>query len=299
MEKQELENYLKAGRIASSVKAGARKGIRPGQSLLEIAEKIEKEIIEEGARPAFPVNLSVNENAAHYTPKIKDALVLGEKDLLKVDIGVHCEGFIADCAFSIDFSGESQKLVEASEKALENALSIIKPGLEIGKIGAEIERTIKSFGFEPVYNLSGHGLAEFETHSFPTIPNHTNHDSKVLEDGMAFAIEPFATNGQGHVSEGNDVEIFALKSPQNCRNATARSIVEFALEEYKTLPFAERWIQAALKPSEFERRVALKELMQRGILHQYPVLHEQKEKLVSQAETSIIISDGEVRILVE
>jgi len=299
MEKEVLDSYLKAGKIASKVKANAAKSIRPGQTLLGIAEKIEKEILEEGGKPAFPVNLSANETAAHYTPKVNDETLLGEKDILKVDIGVHVEGFIADCALTLDLSGEHSKLVEASEKALENALSMLKPGLEIGKIGAEIERTIKSYGFSPVYNLSGHGLQEYETHAFPTIPNHANKDSKVLEDDIAFAIEPFATDGEGHVSEGNEVEIFSLVNPQNCRNQTARKIVEFAVEEYKTLPFAERWLQDALKPSEFERKFALKELMQKNIIHQYPVLREQKGKLVSQTETSIIISNGEVKILVE
>ncbi|MDO8647504.1 MAG: M24 family metallopeptidase, partial [Candidatus Diapherotrites archaeon] len=171
MKKQEFECYIKAGKIATKVKANARKHAKVGMKLLDLAECIEKEIIEEGGKPAFPVNLSANNVAAHYTPKINDELEIQENDVLKIDIGVHVEGFIADCACTVDFSGKNQKLVEASEKALENALTLVKPGLEIGKIGEEIEKTIKSFGFNPVYNLSGHGLAKYETHAFPTIPN--------------------------------------------------------------------------------------------------------------------------------
>jgi len=299
MEKQEFEAYLKAGKIASKVKASAQKSIKPGQKLLEIAETIEKEIIELEARPAFPANLSINNIAAHYTPKVNDEATLLNSDVLKVDIGVHVNGFIADCAFTLDFSGNNSKLVEASEKALQNASSILKPGLEIGKIGEEIEKTIKSYGFNPVYNLSGHGLQAFETHAFPTIPNHANKDSKLLEDGMAFAIEPFATNGEGHVSESIDVEIFSIHEPKPCRNETARKILDFAEKEYKTLPFAERWIQNSLKLSEFSRKIALKELLQREILHSYPPLQEHHSKLVSQAETSIVINEGQVKILVE
>ena len=299
MEQEELEFYLKAGKIASKVKTDAKKSIKTGEKLLEIAERIEKQILELEAKPAFPVNLSLNNNAAHYTPKINDTLELSENDVLKVDIGVQVEGFIADCAFTINPSNENAKLIEASEKALQNALSILKPGLEIGKIGEEIEKTIKSFGFQPVYNLSGHGLQQWETHSFPTIPNHANKDSKVLGDGMAFAIEPFATDGTGHVIEGGVVEIFSIQNHSPCRNPAARKILEFASEEYKTLPFAERWLHNSLKLSEFERKIALKELMQRGIFRQYPILHEQKGKLVSQAETTIIINNGEVKITVE
>lgn len=299
MEEQEFKSYLKAGKIAAKVKANAQKSIKPGLRLLHIAETIENEIIELEAKPAFPVNLSINNIAAHYTPKANDEAMLLHSDLLKVDIGVHVNGFIADCAFTMDFSGNNAKLVEASEKALQNALSILKPGLEIGKIGEEIEKTIKSFGFNPVYNLSGHGLQAFETHSFPTIPNHANKDSKTLEDGMAFAIEPFATNGEGHVSDSREVEIFSINEPKPCRNLIARKILEFAEREYKTLPFAERWIQNSLKLPEFNRKIALKELMQREILHYYPPLQEHHSKLVSQAETSIIMHDGEAKILVE
>lgn len=299
MEKQEFESYLKAGKIAAKVKASAKKSIRPGLKLLHIAETIEKEIIELEAKPAFPANLSINNIAAHYTPKVNDEAVLLDSDLLKVDIGVHVNGFIADCAFTLDFSGNNSKLVEASEKALQNALSILKPCLEIGKIGEEIEKTIKSFGFNPIYNLSGHGLQAFETHSFPTIPNHANKDSKTLEEGMAFAIEPFATNGEGHVSDSREVEIFSIHEPKPCRNLTARKILDFAEREYKTLPFAERWIQNSLKLPEFNRKIALKELMQREIFHSYPPLQEHHSKLVSQAETSIVINNGEAKILVE
>jgi methionyl aminopeptidase len=150
-----------------------------------------------------------------------------------------------------------------------------------------------------VYNLSGHGLQQYETHSFPTIPNHANKDSKTLEDGMAFAIEPFATDGEGKVIEGGEVEIFSIQNPAPCRNLNARKIIEFVSEEYKTLPFAERWIHDSLKLSEFERKIALKELMQRNILHSYPILHEKPGKLVSQAETTIIINNDEVKITVE
>ena len=299
MEEKELKAYLKAGKIATQAKKNAAKSIKPGMKLLEIAEKIEKEILENEGKPAFPVNLSLNHNAAHYTPSFNDMTELQENDVLKVDIGVHVEGFIADCAFTLNPSNSHSKLLEASEKALQNALSLVKPGLEIGKIGEEIEKTIKSFGFQPVYNLSGHGLQEFEAHAFPTIPNHANKDSKTLEDGTAFAIEPFATDGEGKVREGGVAEIFSIEHPASCRGQAARKILEFAEKEYKTLPFAERWIHNSLKLSEFERKIGLRELMQKGILHSYPVLHEMQGKLVSQAETSIVLNNAEVLILVE
>ncbi len=298
MEKTEISAYLEAGRILSGARKLARKQAVPGKSLFELAEEIESQIIEEGGGIAFPVNLSANNNAAHCTPEFGDASTIGEKEVLKIDIGVHVRGFIADSAFTIDFSGENGKLVEAAEKALESALGIAEQGVEIGKIGSEIEKVIKSLGFEPVHNLTGHGLAQWKPHSHPSIPNHANSDSKTLEDGMAIAIEPFACNGKGHVIEAAKVEIFSLEEKKPCRNALARKIISFA-EQYNGMPFAERWVRKGLDAGEFEWKVAMREIMQRNILHSYPILHEKQGILVSQSENSLILHDGKADILVK
>ncbi|MDD5163863.1 MAG: type II methionyl aminopeptidase, partial [Candidatus ainarchaeum sp.] len=194
-EKSIEEKYIKAGKILLKAKENALKRIKPGQKLLEIAEKIEADIVEMGGLPAFPVNLSINETAAHFTPAFNDELVLNEKGLLKVDLGAHIDGFIADAAFSINPSNDFAKLIEASEKALENALASVKQGATIGKIGEEIEKTIKSYGFNPVQNLTGHELGEYQQHAGISIPNIGRNDERKLEAGHAYAIEPFATDG--------------------------------------------------------------------------------------------------------
>ncbi|MFH1255691.1 MAG: type II methionyl aminopeptidase [Candidatus Diapherotrites archaeon] len=298
MDEETVEKYVKAGKILKKVQENARKSIKPGQKMLEIAEKIEKEIVGEGGQAAFPVNLSRNNFAAHFTPSTSDEAVVGEKDVLKVDIGVHIDGFIADSAFTLDFSGENGKLLEASEKALQNALSMVKEGQEIGKIGAEIEKTIKSYGFNPIQNLSGHGLGQWVQHGAPTIPNIAKNDKRKLEDGIAFAIEPFATDGLGFVKEGVQAEIFQLDEPKPTRNKDSRKIIEFVDENYKSLPFAERWIAKELKLSDFARKIALRELLKNKGISAFPILHEENGKLVSQAETSIILNNGSVIILV-
>ncbi|MFH0714548.1 MAG: type II methionyl aminopeptidase [Candidatus Diapherotrites archaeon] len=299
MEKSEFEKYVKAGEILSQVKKDAAKSVKPGQKVLDVCERIENQILELKGKPAFPVNLSANENAAHDTAKVKDERVVGEKDLLKVDVGVQVDGFIADCAFTLDFSGEWEKLVEASELALQNALSVVKIGVETGKIGAEIENAIQSKGFHPIRNLSGHGLLEGQTHAEPTIPNYNDHSQTKLEEGMAFAIEPFACTGDGIVREGGTVEIFSLESPRPVRHPKARDVQDFVIENFELLPFAERWIDKELKLSEFDRKIALRELVQKEVLHSYPVLHERKGVFVAQSETSIVLFDGKVHILVK
>src|SRR3989344_3779629 len=147
MEKDVRNKYVKAGKILQAAKKKAQKIIKPGASLLEVAEQIEKFIESEVGKPAFPINLSLNNCAAHYTPSANDKSEFSEKDVVKADVGVHIDGFAADSAVTIDLSGEFGKMLDASEKALEVALGVAKPGVEVGKIGAEIENVIKKAGF--------------------------------------------------------------------------------------------------------------------------------------------------------
>ena len=84
------DKILKAGRIAAEVVSYARKIIKPGMPLLDIAEQVDAEIFRKGCKPAFPVCLSINEMAAHYAPLINDKTLAS--GLLKVDLGVAIDG---------------------------------------------------------------------------------------------------------------------------------------------------------------------------------------------------------------
>jgi len=307
MDKEDAEKYILAGKITKQVVKKAKKDIKPGQKLLEIASNIEKNIetlilplpspFEGKAKPAFPVNLSINENAAHYTPGNDTEQTLEESDVLKVDLGTHIDGFICDTAFTLNFDNTHAKMIEASEQALEEALAIAADKTELGKIGETIEKAITSKGYKPIQNLSGHGLGQYEQHSPPSIPNIATGNPKQLEEGQAYAIEPFSTNGQGTVKEGSQSEIFALDKPRQVRNPNARKILELVLEEYQTLPFAMRWIENKTRMPEFQRKVAMMELMRAGCIKAFPVLHEQKGKTVAQAEKSFILFEGKTTTL--
>ena len=294
MDQKEKEKYIKAGEILKKVQELAKKEAKKGLKYLDLAEKIETEIANLEGKPAFPVNLSNKNIAAHYTPSTEDETVIEADDLLKVDIGVHVDGFIADAAFTIDFSGKNSKLVEASEKALAAAVKVIDVGVEIQEIGKAIEETITGYGFKPVKNLSGHGLLPFMSHAPPSIPNTSGRDDRIIEEDMAIAIEPFATDGEGWVKESQQSEIFELDEPKPVRSMTGRKILEQVGKEYLTLPFAERW----LKEAAFQRKTALRELMLKKCIKAFPVLKEEDDKLVSQAETTVIFDGKEKIILV-
>ncbi len=284
-----IEKYIQAGEILRKVKEEVRGKIKVGAKMLEIAEFAENRIRELGAKPAFPCNISVNENAAHCTPSKEDESVLKEGDIVKVDLGSHIDGYIADSAFTIDL-GDNSELVKASEEALKNAIEIIEPGVMTNEIGEVIERTVKDFGFNPVYNLTGHGLDRYITHAEPTIYNYKTKKGVKLEEGMVIAIEPFVTNGVGKVAERNVVEIYSIVSPKKVRMKIARDLIREITERYKTLPFAKRWL-------ENPREIILAKLVREKVLRAYPVLTEISHGLVSQSEHTVIVREDGAEII--
>jgi len=290
MDDNEIAKLVKAGKIAKETVEFASSFILPGMPLLEIAEKIENKIIELGGKPAFPVNLSMNELAAHSTPSLNDTFLAG--GLLKVDIGIHLDGYVADTAISLDLenSPENKALISSAELALQKAIEKLSHGIKIREIGAEIEKTISSSGFSPIANLSGHSIERWTLHAGITIPNFDNSQDKQLIPGV-YAIEPFSTTGTGSVKDGKSSGIYSLKQEGNVRDSLAREILAFIREEYKTLPFCSRWI---CKKFGSRALLSLQRLKESGILHNYPQLIEAKKGKVAQAEHTIIFQKDKI-----
>lgn len=287
MDEEVKEKYIEAGRIAKKAREEARSMAEPGVGLEKVAEEAEGVIREEGARPAFPVNLSLNEEAAHYTPKKNDDRELSEGDVLKIDVGAHVDGYIGDTATTLDL-GENYKLLEASKEALESALKVAGSGVDFSRVGKAIQEEIKERGFKPIKNLSGHGLGKYTQHNGESIPNVETSPGKKFESGNAYAIEPFATNGRGKVKEGKDGNIYRYKGG-NARNRYARKVLKEVEEDYGSLPFASRWLSL----SEGRLRMALSNLRQSDVLKSYGILKEVSNGLVSQHEHTIVVLEDE------
>jgi len=294
LEKDIVAKYKKAGEITKECQELAVKKLKVGTNLYDFCEGLEAAIVKKGGQPAFPINLSSNHVAAHYTPGFESKDALEENAVVKVDIGVHVDGYIADSAVTLDFSGKHGKMVKASADALERAIETAKEGAAVGMIGGEIEKVIRDAGFKPIANLSGHGVGEYDAHTDPTIPNVGSKDSRLIEDGMAIAIEPFATNGKGFVREGTQAEIFQLLEKRPVRSMEARRLLDFLDENYSKLPFAERWVQRELKMGEFARKVAFRELIGRKCIMAFPLLKEEDGAIVAQAETTLLFNEGKV-----
>ncbi|WP_254830389.1 type II methionyl aminopeptidase [Haloglomus salinum] len=283
LDDEKYEKHREAGEILAEVRDEAAQKVEVGASHLEVAEWAEDRIRELGGEPAFPVNISIDEEAAHATPSVDDESTFGE-EMVNLDIGVHVDGWLADTAVTVDLSGNAE-LAEASEQALEAALDVVEAGVSTGDIGAEVEDVIEGYGFNPVVNLTGHGLGHWEQHTSPNIPNRAVSQGATLEAGDVVAIEPFATDGSGKVKEGSEEEIYALEREASVRNRQARQALEQIVDEFKTLPFATRWLETS------RAEMALRRLEQNGVVHGYPVLKEQEGYLVSQKEHTIIVTE--------
>jgi methionyl aminopeptidase len=282
MKDEIFEKYRDAGVLAAKILRRSAQGIRVGGSYLDLVESIEVQVEEEGAALAFPLNLSLNEDAAHDTASPDDARVFTKGDVAKLDLGVQVEGYIADTATTIDL-GNNSLLLEASEQALEAAIKAVRPGATAGELGAAIQKEIECRGYRPISNLTGHGLDRYILHRPPTIPNIGVNGGVVLEEGMVFAIEPFATTGSGHVGEKTRKEIYSQVSQKPVRIPAARAILD-TVKDRHGLPFARRWL------NEKKLDMALSSLVRSQVLHVYPVLSDIPGSLVSQHEHTVIVT---------
>ncbi len=290
---QVLENYINAGKIASMVRENARKRNHIGRTLFEICESIENEIISLGGSPAFPVNVSLNEIAAHYTAEPNDQTKVKDTDVLKIDLGVHIDGFIADTAVTVSYNPKYEHLVNIAELTLSEAIKVAKFNTKSSEIGKTIENTIINNGLKPIQNLSGHSLDQYIVHAGKSIPNiKTLGSSFSLVNNQSYAIEPFVTtkDGLGIVYEGKIKNIFSLVSRKPTKDKDLDDFISYLWNRFKTLPFAIRWLVKDYDESDL--RKTMEHLIKRKNIRSYPILVEGNNKIVSQAEHTIFIKDN-------
>lgn len=292
----EDKNWIKAGEKTKEVLDYARRITKPGTPLIEIAERTEVYAARQKLKFAFPINLCVDDLAAHYCPIKGDDQVA--KGLLKIDLGIAIEGCSGDSALTLDLTPENKHkdIIKANQEALSKAINLIKedPKLKINQIGKVINDEISGRGFQSVKNLSGHEITPYLLHSGVNIPNYDNQNTNNLKDGI-YAVEPFATYGDGFVKDWKNSNILMLKQKQPVRG-NAQKILKFIEEEYKTLPFASRWILEEFGKASI---LSLNQLEKQGVLYHFQQLVERSGKEVSQFEHTLVISKGKVSVITE
>ena len=294
-----IESYIESGKIVSKIRSEASKMITDGTLVIDLVEYVESEILKSGAEIAFPCNVSLNEIAAHYTSPAGDETVIRAGDMVKLDLGAMVDGYIADSAVTIIAGGNMdenytqdeinlhEEIVEASAAGLEAAISTVRAGVSVSKIGASVHEAISEYNLNPIFNLTGHSLEQNNLHAGISIPNYDNHDGFILDEGQAIAIEPFATNGEGYVNDAPGHYIFSYMANKPFRMKSTQRVLKYIQKNNPYVPFSGRWIT-----NEFgERRgnTALKQLSEAMAIYPYAPLREKKGCFVSQKEHTVIV----------
>jgi len=286
LEKETLDKYKRAGEITAMAREFGTKLIKEGALAVEIAEAIENKIKQLGALPAFQVTININDVAAHYAPVLNDPLKIRLEDYVKVDLGAHIDGYIADTAITIRPAGKDE-LIACSEKMLETALKMFKPGTVIEEIASAVEDVAHEFGFKPVSNLTGHSIDRWTVHAGVNVPSVKCKAPKVLSEGEVYGVEPFVTTGVGRVKDSPPPTIFRWIADRPVRDPLSRKILAAASEDWQRLPFAKRWAQQKFGPNI---DIALTSLVRSGALYPYNTLKEVSGKPVAQTEHTVIVA---------
>ena len=298
MSQNYIQDYIKAGKAVIAAKKLARRIVIPNSLFLDITNQCEAVIMNSGCELTFPINLSLNEIAAHFSSPIDDLTEVPEKGLLKIDIGSHYNGYIADSAFTINIDEDPklQNYVEAAKEALEAAIELFNPGVKLYELGEAIEQKISNRGLNPIKNLGGHELNQYNLHAGPFIPNYRDKThNQILKPGDAYACEPFATSGVGRVENGKERYIFRfLKKAKKNMTYEQLNYMNKIQQNFKQLPFSPRWIESKQLIPKNKIKRTIEFFLGRKILDKYPILVEVGRKPVAQEEHTIILDmDGE------
>jgi methionyl aminopeptidase len=298
-EKERIDAYKKAGDISKKVKEFIRPKIKPGVKLIELVDLAEKKIVELGGKPGFPVNISINNIAAHYTPPPGDTSEIQEGDIVKFDHGVHIDGYCVDTAFTVSLNNEPslKNLVKASEEAVNNAIKKIKHGVTTNVLGETIEQTVRNYGYKPIIDLHGHKIERWDVHGGKSIPSIAQPKGDVMEDGEIYAVEVFVSNGEGtiHARQSNE-QIFQINPTVRkipLRTKSAKKILGYVLHEFQTLPFSRYQVFQEFPQGTF----GLYELIKTNKLEKHQILAEKKGFFIAQTEHTVLVTKSGSKIL--
>jgi methionyl aminopeptidase len=256
---------------------------------------VEREIERLGGHPAFPAQTSRNAMAAHYCPPPDDPTVYEAGDLAKLDIGVHVDGFVVDTALTVCVGGAAAEagLAAATQAALDAAIRVARAGCPVRELSEAIEGTLRAHGARPVRNIGGHGVARWRVHCPPPIPNVAEDGHDVLSAGMTIAIEPFATSGEGLVSEQGRAEVFRFDPRHPGDDGIAAPLMQ-RIRDFRGLPFARRQLDG-FAPEAIDD--ALRTLAVVRGLQAYPPLVEITGAPVAQTEHTVLVTPEGAEVL--
>ncbi|RPB28312.1 methionine aminopeptidase 2-like protein [Terfezia boudieri ATCC MYA-4762] len=310
MNNDRWNDFRHGSEVHRQVRQWAQKHIKPGMSLTEICEGIEDSVrrltghdgLIEGdsliAGMGFPTGVSLNHCAAHYTPNAGNKVVLQQQDVMKVDFGVHVNGYIVDSAFTMSFDPVYDNLLAAVKDATNTG---VRAGIDVHMcdIGAAIQEVIESYEVEiggkthqvkPIRNLNGHNINQFQIHGTKSVPIVKGGDQTTkMEEGEVFAIETFGSTGKGVVRDDTEVSHYARIADVkhvDLRLSSAKNLLNVINKNFGTLPFCRRYLD---RIGQEKYLLGLNNLVSSGIVESYPPLCDSKGSYTAQYEHTILL----------
>ena len=208
----DLAALQRVGQLVARTIAHMRAAVRPGMTTAQLDEIGARFARSQGARSApqlaydFPgFNcLSVNEEIVHGIP---GARVLKEGDVVKLDVTLELDGYMADSAVTViipPVSVEARQLQRAARTAFNSGVAVARAGQSLREVGHAVESAAKREGAVVVRELTGHGIGR-RIHEPPSVPNWGDPDARtILTEGMVIALEPMLTSVPVRVVEESD-----------------------------------------------------------------------------------------------
>jgi methionyl aminopeptidase len=203
----ELEGMQAAGAVVRLMLAAMRDEVRAGITTAELDELGAGVMRRNGAQSApalvyqFPgvSCISLNDEAVHGIPGPR---ALQDGDLVKLDVTIEKDGFMADAALTVavgEVTEERRNLIACAERAFAKAMLVARAGFRVWEIGRAVEREVRRSGFAVIRELSGHGIGR-TIHEAPRVPNYPDtRDNQVLTEGLVITVEPIIAVGSGKV----------------------------------------------------------------------------------------------------
>jgi methionyl aminopeptidase len=206
-EPEELAGMRAAGAVVRLMLEAMKGEVRPGITTAELDEVGAGVMRQHGAQSAptlvygFPgVNcISLNDEAVHGIPGPR---ALQEGDLVKLDVTIEKDGFMADAAVTVpvgEVTEERQNLIACAERAFAKAMLVARAGFRVWEIGRAVEREVRRSGFSVIRELAGHGIGR-TIHEAPRVPNYADpRDNQILTEGLVITVEPIIAAGCGRI----------------------------------------------------------------------------------------------------
>jgi curved DNA binding protein len=309
-----LDKYQAAGKIVNAVLERVIAKATAGASVAEICEFGDKELDAELAKVyakkkmekgiAFPTCVSANEIAGHYSPLKSETTTLKDGDLVKIDLGVHIDGFIAVAAHTVVVGGQAvdgkkADVVLAAYNALQGALRTMKPGNTNYDVTDVIGQVAESYKCQPLEGVLSHELKKHLLDGNNVIINKATFDQKVEEHEFnlneVFGLDVFVSTGEGKTKETeyrSTIYKRAIERTYTLKLKASRAFYAEAVDKYPTMAFTLRSFA-----DETSAKLGVSEAVKHDLFHAYPVLTEKAGEFIAHFKYTVAIMKNGISII--